>query len=129
MSDEKRSALSALDLAEIRVRAGCGTPIKSAIVLALVNEVERLTRERDEARAAIVNSARVEIILAAVLVPRGGEEDGTCDHLPHVLRDFLSKENGRAGYQGFQDGWAEGRAVAEDEVAKLRARVATLEAR
>lgn len=125
------SAPGTLDLAGIRARASRRKPfaVGNAEVLALVDEVERLRREVAEARSAIASSARVETILAAVLVSRGDKEDGTRDHLPRVLRDFLSEENGRAGYQGFQDGWAEGHAVAEAEAARLRARVAELEAK
>ena len=90
--------------------------------------IRKLVAERDEARKALATDARVEAIFSAILTPRGNSEDGTRDHLPRPLRNYLSEACGSAGLTGFNDGYAEAQGkfesratAAEAEVARLRA--------
>lgn len=83
-----------------------------AVSEAAEQRIFELEAENERLRKALASDARVEAILAALLIPRGDPEDGPRDHLPRVLRNFLSEECGRAGRTGFDDGYAEGFAKA-----------------
>lgn len=59
-------------------------------------------------RRALATDARVEEILGAILTPSGDPGHGTRDHLPRVLRDYLSEQCAAAFKTGWDDGYAEG---------------------
>ena len=97
--------------------------------------IQRLVAERDEARKALATDARIDAIFAAILTTRDNPEDGTRDHLPRPLRNYLSEACGSAGLTGFNDGYAEAQGkfesratAAEAEVERLRAENAELKA-
>lgn len=94
------------------------------------NEALVMLRSLSDDKKKLVNllasDTRVDAILEAVLTPRGDPEDGTRDHLPRALRDYLGKVGATSFKTGWNDGYAEGFGKAEAEAA---ARIRSLSSR
>ena len=90
--------------------------------------IRRLVADRDEARKALATDARIDAIFAAILTTRDNPEDGTRDHLPRPLRNYLSEACGSAGLTGFNDGYAEAQGKFESRVTAAEAEVGRLRA-